>query len=223
MNLVDLGIVTIIGLGLLLGWSRGLIGPLLAEAGFVVTFWIVITHPALLDALVPPSVPRPVAIVALPAVIGLVTGILGRTLLGAAFRLPLARQADRVLGAAVHGALAGVIVYVALLGMAGADRVLGPISGVATIGSAQVAATRSLLGQYREAGSFIDPTQLSRLGSVAALHPVPFTALGQYAQALAWYERELRPQLQSSRLAPLVLRLGARLPIIGRPMSLPGS
>ena len=65
--------------------------------------------------------------------------------------------------------------------MAGAERVLAPISGV------------------------------------AAIHPVPLTALGQYAQALAWYERELRPQFQGSRLAPVVLRLGAHLPVIGRP------
>ena len=181
MNVIDAGIIGVIALGLLLGWSRGMIGPLLAEAGFLVSLWIVITHPALLDALVPPSIPRPLAMVALPGVIGLVVGIMGRSLLGTAFRLPLARQVDRLLGAAVHGALAGVIVYVVLVGMAGAERVLAPISGV------------------------------------AAIHPVPLTALGQYAQALAWYERELRPQFQGSRLAPVVLRLGAHLPVIGRP------
>src|SRR2546421_3212814 len=172
MNVIDAGIIGVIALGLLLGWSRGMIGPLLAEAGFLVSLWIVITPPALLDALVPPSIPRPLAMVALPGVIGLVVAILGRGLLGTAFRLPLARQADRLLGAAVHGALAGVIVYVVLVGMAGADRVLAPISGVATIGA---------------------------------------------AHGLAWYERELRPQFQSSRLAPVVLRLGAHLPVIGRP------
>ena len=221
MNLIDAGIVILVLLGLLLGWSRGLIAPLLAEAGFLVTFWIVLTHPALLNTIIPPNIPRPLAIVALPGIIGLVTGLIGRTLFKTAFRLPLARQADKVLGAAVHGALAGVIVYVVLLGMAGVDNVLGPISGVATIGSAQVAATRSLLGQYPEAGSFIDPAQLAQLGSQAALRPVPFAALGQYAQALAWYEQELRPQLRGSRLAPLVLRLGAHLPVVGRPVKLP--
>src|ERR1700694_695327 len=111
MNSVDLVIIVIIGLGVLLGWSRGLIGPLLAEAGFLVTLWIVTTHPAVVNSLIPPSLPRPLAILALPTVIGLVVGIVGRTILGTAFRLPLARQADKLLGAAVHGALAGVIVY----------------------------------------------------------------------------------------------------------------
>jgi uncharacterized membrane protein required for colicin V production len=222
MNLIDAGIIGVLALGLLLGWSRGLVGPLLAEAGFLVTLWIVITHPAILDAIVPPSVPRPLAIVALPGIIGLAVGIVGRTLIGPAFRLPLARQVDRLLGAAVHGALAGVAVYVVVVGMAGADRVLAPLNGVATIGSSQLAAARSLLGQYPEAGGFVDPSQLSQLSSVAAIHPLPFTALGQYAQWLDWYERELRPQLKGSRLAPVVLRLGAHLPVIGRSASISG-
>jgi uncharacterized membrane protein required for colicin V production len=220
MNLIDVGIVALILLGVLLGWSRGLIGPLLAEAGFLVTLWIVLTHPSLLDLIVPPSIPRPLAIVALPGVIGLVVGVVGRGLIGGAFRLPFARQVDRVLGAAVHGALAGVAVYVILVGMAGADRVLTPLNTVAAIGVPQLAAARSLLSLYPEAGGFVDPGQLSRLSSVAALHPVPFTALGQYAQALDFYERELRPELHGSRLAPIVLRLGAHLPVIGRKLSI---
>ncbi|HYM49435.1 MAG TPA: CvpA family protein [Candidatus Limnocylindrales bacterium] len=220
MNLIDVGIVGLILLGVLLGWSRGLIGPLLAEAGFLITFWIVARHPAILDAILPPSIPRPMALVALPGVIGLATGVVGRTLLGATFRLPLARQADKVVGAAVHGALAGVIVYVVLVAMAGADRVLTPITTALSIGSTQMAATQTLLSQYPEASGFLDPGQLSRLSSVAAVHPVPFAALGQYAEALAWYEQQLRPQLKGSRLAPLVLQYGAHLPIVGRPVTL---
>src|SRR5438477_167141 len=48
MNLVDLGIVLVIGLGILIGWRNGLIGPLLAEATFLLTFWIISTHPGLI-------------------------------------------------------------------------------------------------------------------------------------------------------------------------------
>jgi len=36
-----------------------------------------------------------------------------------------------------------------------------------------------------------------------------------------YYENTLRPQLATSRLAPLVIRYGARLPIIGRHVTLP--
>src|SRR4029077_13404996 len=43
MNLLDLGIVVVIGLGILIGWKKGLIGPLLAEGTFLFSYWIVST------------------------------------------------------------------------------------------------------------------------------------------------------------------------------------
>ena len=56
---------------------------------------------------------------------------------------------------------------------------------------------------------------------VASVRPVPFAQLGQYAKVIDYYERTLRPQLATSRLAPLVMQYGARLPIIGRHATLP--
>jgi hypothetical protein len=35
------------------------------------------------------------------------------------------------------------------------------------------------------------------------------------------YEKDLRPQLATSLLAPLVLKLGERLPVIGRRVTIP--
>src|SRR2546430_44325 len=62
MNLVDLAIVIVIGLGVLIGWKNGLIGPLLAEGTFLLSYWIVATPPSLvgiIPARVPPGDPRP--------------------------------------------------------------------------------------------------------------------------------------------------------------------
>ncbi|TMG27524.1 MAG: hypothetical protein E6H93_14340, partial [Chloroflexi bacterium] len=69
MNLVDLGIIVVIGLGVLIGWRNGLIGPLLAEGTFLIGYWIVSNHPGL-ATLVPSSIPRPYAVLLLPAVVG---------------------------------------------------------------------------------------------------------------------------------------------------------
>src|SRR5438270_12023408 len=126
MNLVDVGIVVVIGLGVLIGWRNGLIGPLLAEGTFLLTYWIISTHPTLVG-LVPTSVPRPLAVVLLPIALGLVVAIVGRTLFQGFFRLPLTRQLDKLLGAAANGGLAFVIVYVVLIGLAGAGTVLDPL------------------------------------------------------------------------------------------------
>ena len=220
MNLVDLGIVLVIGLGVLIGWRNGLIGPLLAEGTFLLTYWIISTHPGL-AALVPSSVPRPLAILLLPAVLGLVVGIAGRTIFQTFFRLPLTRSLDKLLGAAANGGLAFVIVYVVLIGLAGAGTVLDPLTETKSLQSGQVVAMQMLLAANPQAAGFVPSAELSQLASVASVHPVGLAQLGQYAQVINYYERTLRPQLASSQLAPVVLRYGARLPIIGRHVTLP--
>jgi len=220
MNLVDLGIVLVIGLGVLIGWRNGLIGPLLAEGTFLLTYWIISTHPGL-AALVPSSVPRPLAILLLPAALGLVVGITGRTIFQTFFRLPLTRSLDKLLGAAANGGLAFVIVYVVLIGLAGAGTVLDPLTETKSLQSGQVVAMQMLLAANPQAAGFVPSAELSQLASVASLHPVGLAQLGQYAQVINYYERTLRPQLASSQLAPVVLRYGARLPIIGRHVTLP--
>ena len=220
MNLVDLGIVIVIGMGVFIGWRNGLIGPLLAEATFLLTYWIIATHPTLVG-LVPSSIPRPLAPFVLPVALGLVVGFVGRTMFRAVFQLPLTRQLDKVLGAAANGALAFVIVYAVLLGLVGAGTVLNPLARVTSVQSSQVAAVQMLLAENPMAAGMVPPGELGQLSSVAALHPVPLAQLGQYAQVINYYERTLRPQLTTSQLAPVVLRFGARIPIIGRHTTLP--
>lgn len=220
MNLVDLAIVAVIGLGIYIGWRNGLVGPLLAEGAFLIGYLIVSRNPSL-AALVPPSIPRPFAVLLLPAAVGIAVGIVGRMLFQTFFRLPLTRQVDKVLGAAANGGLAFVIVYVVLLGFIGASTVLDPLVQARSVQSSQVAAMRVLLAENPQAATLVPSGELSELASVSAVRPVPIAQLGQYAQVIDYYERTLRPQLATSQLAPLVLRYGARLPIIGRHATLP--
>jgi uncharacterized membrane protein required for colicin V production len=225
MNLVDLGIVVVIGLGVLIGWRKGLIGPLLAEGTFLVAYWIVSNHPSLVG-IVPASVPRPLAVVLLPIALALVVGIAGRAFFQAFFRLPLTRTLDKLLGAVANGGLAFVIAYVVLLGLAGAGTVLDPLTQITqtrSLQSGQVAAMEMLLAENPQAAGFVPSSELSQLAGVASVHPVGLAQLGQYAQVINYYEHTLRPQLATSQLAPLVLKYGARLPIIGRHVTLPKS
>jgi len=221
MNMVDLAIVVVIALGVFIGWRNGLMGPLLAEGTFLVSYWMVSTHPALANTLVPSGVPRPYATLVLPIVLGLVVGVVGRTVFRTVFRLPFARQVDKLLGAAGNGAFAFVIAYVVLVGLASAGTVLDPITKAGSIQSSQVIAMRMLLAENPQAASLVPSGELGQLATIASVRPVPFAQLGQYAKVIDYYERTLRPQLATSRLAPLVLKYGARLPIIGRHITLP--
>jgi uncharacterized membrane protein required for colicin V production len=220
LNLVDLAIVAVIGFGVFIGWRNGLVGPLLAEGTFLIGYWIVSRNPGL-AALVPPSIPRPYAVLLLPAAVGIVVGIVGRRVFQAFFQLPFTRSIDKALGAVANGGLAFVIVYVVLLGFIGAGTVLDPLLQARSVQSSQVAAMRMLLAENPQAAAMIPSAELSQLASVSAVRPVPIAQLGQYAQVIDYYERTLRPQLATSQLAPLVLSLGAHLPIIGRHAILP--
>jgi len=220
MNVVDLAIVVVIGLGILVGWKNGLIGPLLAEGTFLLSYWIVSTHPSLVSV-IPASVPRPLATLLLPIALGLLVGFVGRMVFMSFFRLPLTRTLDKLLGAAANGGLAFVIVYVVLLGLAGAGTVLDPLTRVSTIQPSQVTAMQMLLAANPAVAGFVPSGELGQLASVASVRPVALAQLGQYAQVINYYEHTLRPQLATSRLAPLVIQYGARLPIIGRHVTLP--
>ena len=220
MNLVDVGIVVVLAFGVFIGWRNGLIGPLLAEGTFLIGYWVVSRNPGL-AALIPSSIPRAYAVLILPALIGLIVGIVGRGVFQAFFRLPFTRSVDKVLGAVANGALAFVIVYVVLLGFVGAGTVLDPLASAAMIREPQVAAMQMLLKNNPQAAALVPAGELGQLSNVASLHALPIDQLGQYARVINYYEHTLRPQLTRSALAPIVLRLGARLPIIGRSATIP--
>lgn len=215
MNMVDLAILVVIGLSVLIGWRNGLIGPLLAEGTFLITYWIIATHPGLI-AVVPSSIPRPLAPFVLPIGLGLAVGIIGRMAFQAFFHVPFTRQVDKVLGAVVNGGLAFVIVYVMLLGLVSAGTVLDPIARARSVQPNQVAAMQILLAENPQASAVVPAGELGQLAKVASLHPVSLAQLGQYAQVIDYYERTIRPQLATSHLAALVLKYGSGFPIIGR-------
>ena len=220
MNLIDLGIVVVLAFGVFIGWKNGLIAPLLAEGTFLIAYLIASRYPGLV-AILPASIPRAYAVLILPAVIALIVGVLGRTAFRAAFRLPFTRQVDKLLGAVGNGAVAFVIVYAVLLGLVGAGTVLNPLAQVTSIQPTQITAMRFLLAANLQAAAMVPSSELSQLASVASLRPLPISALGQYASVINYYEQTLRPQLSSSALAPIVLRIGAHLPIIGRQATIP--
>jgi uncharacterized membrane protein required for colicin V production len=220
MNLIDLGIVLVLAFGIFIGWRNGLIGPLLAQGTFLIGYWIVSRNPGL-AALVPPTVPRAYAVLILPAVIGLIVGIVGRMVFQTFFRLPFTRSVDKALGAVANGALGFVIVYVVLLGLVGAGTVLDPLAAATVVREPQVAAMQMLLKNNPQVATMVPAGELGQLSNVASVHALPIDQLGQYAQVINYYEHTLRPQLATSALAPIVLRLGAHLPIIGRVATIP--
>jgi hypothetical protein len=59
------------------------------------------------------------------------------------------------------------------------------------------------------------------LESAAAKGPLSGDQLSQADSALGFYEEKVRPELLSSKIVPLLLAIGEKLPVIGRPATLP--
>src|SRR5258708_2250758 len=66
-----------------------------------------------------------------------------------------------------------------------------------------------------------DRTMLNTIAAAAAKAPIPTDQLAQYDAALGFYEASVRPALLSSKIAPLLLAIGEKLPIVGQKVTFP--
>ena len=69
--------------------------------------------------------------------------------------------------------------------------------------------------------AFADPTMLNEMASVAAKTAIPADQLAKYDAALGFYEGSVRPALLTSRIAPALLALGEKLPLVGQHVDFP--
>jgi hypothetical protein len=102
------------------------------------------------------------------------------------------------------------------------DAWLDPIHGKAAIGTQEIAALQVLAKANPTLSVFASPTMLQALlESAAAKGPLSGDQLSQADSALGFYEQKVRPELLQSRIVPVVLTIGEKLPFIGRPATLP--
>jgi len=215
----DLVIVVAIVAGALAGWRKGFVMPVVVQAGAVVGVATLYAGP--LSGAVPSG---PLGLgtgVAALALGGSIIGRVGWSFVGLVYRFATLRRIDRVAGIPLGAATAAVTLYVALLGTLTIDAWLDPLHGKSAIGPQDVAAVQALIAVNPALGAFANPTALRTLAQDAALAPVPTDQLGQYDAMLAFYEQTARPQLLGSQIAPLLLAVGERLPLIGRRVDFP--
>jgi dienelactone hydrolase len=62
---------------------------------------------------------------------------------------------------------------------------------------------------------------LKVLAQSAAKAPVASAELEKVDAAVAFYEQKVRPELLASKIVPVLLAIGEKLPFIGHPATLP--
>lgn len=218
--MADIAIVAFIVLGALIGFSKGFILPLVAAGGALFAVALLFAGP--FNGAVPSgSVGLGAGALALGLGATLFTRV-GMLIAGLVHRFGLLKKVDRVLGIPVGMATAAIVLYVVLLGVLTLDAWLDPLHGKAAIGTQEIAALQTVAKANPTLSMFASPTMLQALlESAAAKGPLSGDQLSQADSALGFYEQKIRPELLTSKIVPVLLSLGEKLPIIGRPATLP--
>jgi hypothetical protein len=114
-----------------------------------------------------------------------------------------------------------VTLYVAVLATLVLDGWLDPLHGKTAFGPQEVAALQAAAGANPAFATFADPQMLKLMAQSAAKAPVASAELEKIDVAVAFYEQRVRPELLQSRIVPVLLAIGERLPFIGRSAILP--
>jgi hypothetical protein len=216
---IDVAIVAFILLGAFIGFGRGFVVPLVAAGGALVTAAALYAGP-LTGAL--PSGTAGLGVGAIALVVGgtLFTTV-GTFVVGIVHRVGILKRFDKVLGIPLGMVTAAVTLYVAVLGTLVLDGWLGPIHGKTAFGPQDIAALQTVASANPAFATFADPQTLKLLAQSAAKSPIAPADLEKIDAAFAFYEEKVRPELLSSRIVPFLLEIGEKLPLIGRPATLP--
>jgi len=215
----DIAIVAFILLGAVIGFRKGFVIPLAAAGGALLTLSVLYAGP-LTGALPTGTMGLGVGAIAL-----LVGGTLFTTVstfvIGIVHRVGFLKRFDKVLGIPLGMATAAVTLYVAVLATLVLDGWLDPLHGKTAYGPQDVAGLQAAAAANPAFAAFADPQMLKVLAQSAAKAPVASAELDKVDAAVGFYEQKVRPELLASRIVPVLLAIGEKLPFIGRPATLP--
>jgi hypothetical protein len=216
---LDLAIVAFILLGAVIGFGKGFVVPLAAAGGALLTLAVLYAGP-LAGALPTGNAGLGVGAIAL-FVGGTLFSTVAAFVVGIVHRVGLLKRFDKVLGIPLGMATAAVTLYIAVLATLVLDGWLGPLHGKTAFGPQEIAALQAVAGANPAFATFADPQMLKVLAQSAAKAPVASAELEKVDAAVAFYEQKVRPELLASKIVPVLLAIGEKLPFIGHPATLP--
>lgn len=200
-----------------LGWSWGFVRPLAAEISFAVAFLVIAAFRGPLLALLQPRVNLPPALILILATLGLAFGL--NVLAGRlAARMWAARLGplDSLLGVALQLGILFMVVYAALVTMVSTERAVRPLLANPIPVSA-VDSFAAVVQHDAFLSTLVRPEQLAADRRAAATGRLTLPLMEIQHPWIRLYVDTLRQPFLHSRLTPVVLRLGDRLPLVGRP------
>ncbi len=217
---IDVVILILMGAALLFGVVKGIVRPLLFELAVIAALVIAYSYQEpLAHALGPRPILRGTALLIVSAV--LLTIALAwpaRILAGAIVRVPGLTTVDHLAGAAVHGLLGFAALYLVVAALTSLGHALDPLlAGRGELSASQIRRFAEETQRDPVLKVVLEPGALKNLEAEAHQAPVSIRQLERAEGIVDFYVHYVRLPLATSQLAPVVMRVGDRFPVIGRP------
>lgn len=213
---VIIGIVLLIAL--FIGYQRGVIQPLFVYLFFLIAILILLRERTQYTNFMEQRLhTNAVLAVFVALIIAVVAGFIGGQIGGMIHKMPVVRGVDGFLGIFVNLFFAGLIIYLLLSALVVLDNAFAPTLNATTLTFAQVEQIKATITSNPLTASLVDSRDLATLEKQAKTNKdgARLNQTPQLSQLQTAYEDFLQPQLASSRLTPIILRIGQKIPIIG--------
>jgi uncharacterized membrane protein required for colicin V production len=217
-------VLMVLGAGFV-GFQKGFIQPLLAEVLFVGTLLVLLdnrnSYLTFMKGVFHAN--APIAILA-ALILATVFSYIGVRLGGIVHRMPSVRGWDGFLGIAVQALVAIVFAYAVISTMIVLDKAVSPAATNSALNPAQARGLQKQLESNPLTAPLGDSQDFQTLLSRAAKPGgARITDASQVNQFVTLYQDLFRSQLERSRLAPWVMRIGDHVPGVGHfgPQDLP--
>lgn len=223
--IIDVLIGLIVLVGLYVGYQRGVVQPLLVELFFLGALLLIIRdRHAYTEAMQRYVHANAVLAVFVALIIAVGAAYLGSLIGGRIHQMPVVRGADGFLGVFVHVSFAIIVCYLLLAALLALDKAFAPTFNQPTLSFGQVESIKRQLASNPLTASLVDSRDIARL-ELESKKPggARISETPQLDQVESVYRDLVQPQLSGSRLAPVILGLGHRVPGLGRvgPQDLP--
>jgi uncharacterized membrane protein required for colicin V production len=223
--ILDVLIAVIVLVAVFVGFQRGLIQPLLIELLVFLTLFLFLHdrngYLAFMDRTLHANAVLAIFFV---LIVVAVAAYVGARVGGLIHRMPVVRGADGFFGVFVQGFLAVLFCYAMLSALVAMDKAFNATATATSLTVAQVRSMQKQLTSNGLIGGLVDTRDFGRLEDLAKKQGgATISQAPQLNQLATAYEDVLQPQLSGSRLAPVVLGIGQRVPGFGKfgPRDLP--
>ena len=212
--MADLAIVAVLAYAAFVGLRRGFVVPMVTQFGTLSLFAALLTIRA-----------GPIPLAGVFAAIGVMSGGMAFTRVGnvvASYvhQFKRTEHFDMMLGAPLGIVTASVTLYVVLAAVFIGDAWLEPLRR-GQITQEDIAALEAEARDNAALGSLLNPDQMMALERSAADGPVSSDEFLRYDSAVSFFEYRIRPMLVESRITPVLLLIGEKLPVVGRHVTFP--